>query len=213
MNGWASRMAALPAFAWAARPSAQSYAGRLIRVTDYGVGHGSLWFSDGSAWRLVGPTEVYNTTTDVVGAYAGATLVAQAMFPAGLLRVGDALGLVIRTLKSGTADAFARNIRFGGTGDIGIDSSVFSLGYGSTNTHTAENPRLKIASATAIRVTTIGSTTSFSGGTSAVGATDTTIPDIAANNNYLSITFNKNSGSAGETLTIKELTITHHPGP
>ncbi|SMF96043.1 hypothetical protein SAMN02949497_3423 [Methylomagnum ishizawai] len=213
MNGWASRMAALPAFAWAARPSAQSYAGRMIRVTDYGVGHGSLWFSDGSAWRLVAPTEIYNATTDFVGTYAGATLVAQAMFPAGLLRVGDVLALVIRTLKSGTADAFARNIRFGGTGDIGVDGSVFSLGYGSTNTHTAENPRLKIVSATSIRVTTIGSTASFSGGTSTVGATDTTIPDITANNNYLSITFNKNSGSAGETLTTKELTIIHHPGP
>ncbi|BBL74176.1 hypothetical protein [Methylomagnum ishizawai] len=192
---------------------AAAYAGRMVRATDYGVGFGSLWFSDGSVWRLAGPTQVYNTTTDFVGTYAGATLVAQVVFPANSLRVGDVLGLVIRTLKSGTADAFARNIRFGGTGDIGVDSSVFSLGYGSTNTATAENPRLKIASATAIRVTTIGSTTSFSGGTSAVGASDTTIPDIAANNNYLSITFNKNAGSAGETLTTKELTITHHPGP
>ncbi|SMF94607.1 hypothetical protein SAMN02949497_1928 [Methylomagnum ishizawai] len=192
---------------------AAAYAGQIVRATDYGVGFGSLWFSDGSAWRLLGPTQVYNTTTDFVGTYAGATLVAQVVFPANSLRVGDALSLVIRTVKSGTADAFARNIRFGGTGDIGTDSSVFSLGYGSTNTHTAENPRLKIVSATSIRVTTIGSTASFSGGTSTVGATDTTIPDIAANNSYLSITFNKNAGSAGETLTTKELTIIHHPGP
>lgn len=96
-------------YAWADRPAAADYTGRVIRVTDIGVGGGGLFMSDGTYWRplnghLVLAAENLSaiTTTQVTGtttAIPGWSLT----IPAGLFdRPGTSLRGMIRAQLEGT---------------------------------------------------------------------------------------------------------------
>lgn len=91
----------LGAYAWAHRPSAETYSGRTIIVTDIGAdGVGSLWRSDGTIWRRLHAVRFYdtgaavtvtNTTTETT--VAAMTIPGNALGPSGKIKIWPLLSM------------------------------------------------------------------------------------------------------------------------
>lgn len=193
------------AFTFANKPAAAAVAGQIIRVSDIGVGNGSLWFSNGTSLRPIAPIRLFNAASDYSGTYASETVVAQYQMPAGLLAVGDEIHILQANTKSGTNDTYTRRYRIG---IAGTTSDALVATANSTTVYAAENQIFRLMSATTMRQVTVATQTSFGAVTSA--SSTTTIPDASANALYINYCLLHASGS--ETITTNSISIVLVPG-
>lgn len=95
-------------YTWANRPAAGDYTGRVIRVTDVGVGGGGLFMSDGTYWRplngsLVLAAENLSDITTTQGIGTAAIPGWSLAIPAGLFdRPGTSIRGMVRAQLEGT---------------------------------------------------------------------------------------------------------------
>ena len=119
----------LPTATWSGLPAANSVTlGTSYLVTDVGVG-GSVWYSDGTRWRVWGgfvilgemqaPVTSNNGTTDTVQVSFGP-------FPANLLQTNDRIEISANGFKNATTDNATINFRIG-TGNSIADTSIGSF--------------------------------------------------------------------------------------
>lgn len=126
-------------YAWADRPAAASYIGRVIRVTDVGPAAGSLFISDGTYWvplnghvTLAAEAELgLFTTSSSLGELAGWSLT----IPAGLFqKPGSFLRGIIKGRRTGTlGNSGFPTIKIGWSTNGGHAIAGASAGQLSTN--------------------------------------------------------------------------------
>ncbi len=128
--------------AWASRPDATTWSGRIIRVTDY---RNSLWISDGSVWRPLNGEAVL--WTDVAAAKASAivslagnggvrwfAMPTQLAIPAGMLQPGFALKVRYAARKVGAEGSdFYINIGSAPNAGTGTSGSMLTTDFASVN--------------------------------------------------------------------------------
>ena len=137
-----------PAYTWSGKPAASAdNLGTTIRITNVGLGAGSLWESDGATWRPVNGRVVLSrgqslTATPLVS-LAGATgkLVIPTgvgisggsyVVPAGLLQAGFAIEVTAKVKKTGTGGTWSIAARLG-TGNASTDAAIASGSGAATN--------------------------------------------------------------------------------
>lgn len=184
---------------WANIPSAASNSGRIYPCTDVGDCGLTFWVSNGSAWRLMGPTNLFYTVTPATGA---ANTNEQALnpigtFPAGVLRSLRYWTVKMACAKSGTADGMTIRLR-AGTVNTTAATQIISLtgAMVAANRQTFLQCSMFSTSDTNIRL--IADRFNDFGVTSTAVAhpIDTTVSDMAANAFYMVPTMqNANTGA------------------
>lgn len=120
--------------------------------------------------------------------------------PAGTLKPSDILKLKFKLLKSGAVVSTLYNVRLGSSSAGLTNTIVAQYGPVTTARQLATNIELLVASDTTVARTTIDNAAIPFGTVTVAGAANVTVPDINANNLYLSIT--KTAGATGETSTL-----------
>lgn len=111
----AADAATLPTFTWAGKPSAASYSGRRIRITDVGLAPGLIIVSDGTNWRPDGVQVLARSGTNVAGgANTTENTLVTVTIPAGLLGTAGSLRLRYTGNSSGSANGKTWRVRFSG---------------------------------------------------------------------------------------------------
>jgi len=177
---------------WAGRPSAASYTGSIVKISDLGP-MPSLWISDGTNWNPLTPTVVVSSASLVTGTTSASDQLVLAMqIPLGILIVGRVFAARISYGKSGTTDAMtAATTRMGENGTI-ADTSVGSMQALTAGQRSSGIEVWKrMASATSVQALGVGNgglaswANSISGGALLAA---TTISDVTAAATYFSVT-------------------------
>ena len=137
-----------PAYTWVGRPVASTEnVGLVIRITDVGIGAGSLWQSDGVTWRPVNGRVVLSRGQGLAASplvtLAGATgklvipsgsgiVSGSYVVPSGLLQAGFALEVTAKVKKLGTGGTWSIAARLG-TGNAATDAAIASGSGAATN--------------------------------------------------------------------------------
>lgn len=191
---------------WANKPTA-GIAGQMFRCSDCGT-KGSLLLDDGTRWKPAGGCAVL-ATLDTASAAANATpaIAFQYLIPAGLVQNKDRLEVRTTLTKNGGTDAGILVVWMGTTGTISggtPDTTVTNATTmaGATQRAAAALWDYRLESATSIQqLGNSGSTNNSIGysnaSTSAVAAA-VTIPSVAANPTYFTISI----ASAGASNTV-----------
>lgn len=194
----------IPAFTWAALPSAASNAGLMVRVTDIGA-FGALYVSNGARWRAVnGAATLASLGASVSGIGTTEQIVLQAFLPAGSWQANDILRINNLSLgKSGTTDGGRVTVRVGTAGTT-ADTAITGLSAFSSLTATQLSSGyafdVKLVNVTsALKVgNNASNSTAFSGGNTTAAAAATTISDSSANGLWVSVSLS----STGSTNTV-----------
>lgn len=131
----AADAATLPTFTWAGKPSAASYSGRRIRITDVGLAPGLIIVSDGTSWRPDGVQVLARSGTAASGAAnTSENALATLTIPAGLLGTAGGLRLRWDGLASGSTNSKTWRVRFSGAAGsilqtLNVTASAFSHGH------------------------------------------------------------------------------------
>ncbi len=137
-----------PAYTWVGRPVASTEnVGLVIRITDVGLGAGSLWQSDGVTWRPVNGRVVLSRGQSLAASplvtRAGATgklvipsgsgiVSGSYVVPSRLLQAGFALEVTAKVKKLGTGGTWSIAARLG-TGNTATDAAIASGSGAATN--------------------------------------------------------------------------------
>lgn len=139
LNGASGAPVNGPSYTWATRPAAAGNTGRVVRITDVGLG-GSYWYSDGAFWRPVGGSVLIasqqGSITTPISAFTGVTssvfTITQPIIPAGMLVPGSATiefeAQLRRTGGNGTAQV---NVHMG-TAKSASDNTIYAFTYAAT---------------------------------------------------------------------------------
>lgn len=110
------------------RPSAVNLEGKIIFISDIGVG-GSYWISNGTTWRAVNGKYLLDSISNPIttGSSSSYSLVKSISLPANLIKDGDKIVVEAGFVKSGTVDTHTFNISIG---PLGSSSDPTSSNFG-----------------------------------------------------------------------------------
>lgn len=198
-------------YAWAGRPAAASYTGRVIRITDVGPSAGSLFISDGTYWvPLNGSVVLFaaaemglSTTSTTEAAVSGFSYVVKA----GLFRKpGSFLRTTMRGRRTGTPGSTGNSYIF--VGKSGDSLSVL----GEITALNAVSPALRgIAVVSRVSDTQIRSNNKSGAGGSFADFRDdypSYLTSFSATaDETLGLSGKISSNGTGETIWLDEMTI------
>lgn len=137
---------------WASLPSAATYNGWYVWITNAGAG-GSLWRSNGTRWKPVNGTATL-ATLDTTSANIpnSEAVVFQYQLPAGLWQVPDKLRLYLTFTKSGTTDSLTYRVRIGTAGTTADTQVQGGTIIGAAGTEASVIHDIRLQSATSAMV-------------------------------------------------------------
>lgn len=183
---------------WAALPLASAYTG-YARVTDVGT-HGSMWYSDGSTWGIVGGSVVLWQSAVAGSALTGTTNeTADVNFTlfGNLLGLNGGLEIQLKYTHTNDANTKTRRVRLGGTG---ITGTILADPQSSSNATTHVNSRIENRNSASSQLGQNG-TVNYTASTNAwkTGAVDTTVDCLLAITTQL--------GNSGNSSTLEAYRI------
>lgn len=195
--------------AWASLPPAASWNGMVVPLLDFATR--PLVRSDGTAWRLLAPSDLVVDFTPVTGiANTSEQILKQVTIPAGLLRALRYFSVRALFAKSGTSETATFRARLGTAGTTS-DQSIMSnnSSLASTNRSATVDGPFFAASATQLRGvsrdSSFGSGSFNAGATSVVYPVNYTIANMDSNVLTLSLSLTMSAGV--ETGTIAHLIL------
>lgn len=191
-------------------PAASLMSGYMAKVSDIGGTTGTLFISDGVRWKPVNGVTTLYSSDSASSAMSGITETVQRSFliPRGLLKVGDRLVCKISQSKSSTAETVTTRVRMGTAGTT-ADAQICALALMSTtNISLGWMLDLRVNSLTTVKKLGASSVNLPWGVGTGVTPAPVTVPDLSANDVYL--TFTSFMSSTVETTTIEDLSIEYH---
>lgn len=181
-------------YTWATKPAATSLpAGTQIRITDIGT-DGTMWFSTGTRYKLVGGKAIIKGLGNSVSGIANSeTIVMQALMPAGAVQTNDTVRVWVTATKSGTTDSATMIVHVGTAGTTADTTVVSNSIMGAANRTYGGIFDLKLTSATGLTRSGANSANgSYTVSNSAAGGA-TAITDASANALYWTVTLQSSS--------------------
>jgi hypothetical protein len=203
-----------PSMLFAARPSAATYTGALIRFTDVGggttgTGGGNFYFSNGTRWKPVNGSVLLDSI-DTPNAGTASTTPQQlntthVAVPAGVIAGFDRMRVWISAQKSGTVDTATITLLWGPLGTT-ADPVIATLSIATTNTTLGTILEFKRLSATSLQWVSNGTANnSYGGATTSAYPAATTVSNMDSTVMYLSIVQTMSTGV--EFATINDYTL------
>ena len=191
-------------------PAASLMSGYMAKVSDIGGTTGTLFISDGVRWKPVNGVTTLYSSDSASSAMSGIAETVQCSFliPRGLLKVGDRLVCKISQSKSSTAETVTTRVRMGTAGTT-ADAQICALALMSTtNISLGWTLDLRVNSLTTVKKLGASSVNLPWGVATGVTPAPVTVPDLSANDVYL--TFTSFMSSTVETTKIEDLSIEYH---
>lgn len=195
---------------WASLPPAASWNGMIVPLAGFATR--PLVRSDGTAWRLVAPSDLLVDLTPVTGiANTSEQILKQLAIPAGLLRALRYFSVKVLYAKSGTSETATLRARLGTAGTTS-DTAIMSNNATLASTNRAATVEGSFFAASATQLRGLGRDSASgnggfpSGATSVVYPVNVTVADMAANALTLSLSLTMNTGV--ETGTISHVIVT-----
>jgi hypothetical protein len=192
-----SRMRAAPVLTWAAFPGPTLAPAGLYFFSDVGI-NGSFWYNNGTSLKPIGPIVLHRLITPLTTSNGTAeeAIAISGKIPVGVLAVGRQLRAEFLISKSGTVESTSNLLKIGTNADgkTGASTASSVLSLSTTSRQLAFIQINNIITNTQVQNISVGgSATPYNISTSApVGAR--TIPDITANDVYISLTGTKTTG-------------------
>ena len=185
-------------FTWANRPLPSEYLGPLF-ITD--IGGGSEWISNGiNLYPLGGRVTLYDLLTPLTTTAGTAKILAQNIIRAKMLKDRDIIRITYTATKSGTVETATHNFRLGITGTTS-DTSLASTGApGGTNVAVGNVIEFQRVSPTTLLRLGSAVTGGYNGPSTTAIAGAITVPDMDANDLFLSLS--SLSSANVETYTL-----------
>lgn len=190
-------------FTWAQRPNAATVPVRSrFCCTDVGVGGMSYWWSDGTNWRVMAPTDIlFDTTPVVLGASASEQLAKSFLIQAGLLTSARYFSMKMLITKVGTTDSVNPKLRLGTAADLS-GASIFSFGslVGAANASgSVESLQFATSSTQVRRLGAQSGNAAWNGaGSNTAYPQNVTVSDMSTNPLYLVVS-TQNSGATDQS--------------
>jgi hypothetical protein len=189
-------------------PSAASYSGHTILVTDVGV-NGSLWRSNGTIWAPVSAIDMAKIGASI-SLISGTTqnIYLSAFFPTNLLKIGSEIEITLAGEKGGTAENTALKYYIGTTGttsDTAIVQSPPFIPTTSKRAHVRTCLRIDSNTQAILLHAAANGTTEY--GANTVGWVRDTIPNITLNGLYISVGINFSGSSDTGTVVAGRITL------
>jgi hypothetical protein len=203
------RMQKAPSMAFASFPGVAAAAPGLYFFSDVGV-DGSFWYNNGTTLEPIAPIVLSRLSAQVASSN-GTAEEAYAISPkisAGILKAGRKLQVFSTLVKSGTVETTSNAFKIGTNADgiTGATSISSALALSFTNRAWVFESSHQVMSDTTLQQTTLpGSASPYGLSTSAVPS-PRTIPSVAANDLYISLTGTKTTGGI-ETLTAMHFDV------
>lgn len=195
-----------PVMTWAEFPGPSAAPQGLYFFSNIGV-NGSFWYNDGTKLSPIAPILLYRLLTAFTSTTGTAeeTYAVTGKIPIGVLAIGRQLRAELLLTKSGTAESTSSNVKIGTNADGKTGATSISSAF---STLTGSNRQLAFVQTqtfltnTSVQQSIIGgSAVPYGVTTSSTGITPRTIPDISANELYVSLTGTKTTGGI-ETVTV-----------
>lgn len=187
----------LPSFTWAAAQAVVAqYAGKAARITNVGVGAGSIWLSDGTNWHPIGPIMLARGGPLTLTGTTAETAMVNLTVLGGLMLAERRLALDLAGSWPGSTNAKTMRARHAAVS--GITGTAYVSVTTSTATHLTGRATAIIKNDAA--ADQAGLPAAFSGGVGlSTGAMLSDTLNTAADT-FINIT--GQLGSAAETLTL-----------
>lgn len=200
-------------YAFNALPSASSYSGWVVKVSNVGGSAGSYWVSNGTRWMpLNGQTMVYLLPARATMSGVTEIVLGSALLPLGLMQNTDRVDLRVTVSKSATSETATLKLRIGTAGTI-ADTLITSSGTLAGATISL-GVVLSYRRESATSLQKLGNGNSFTNGWSGSASTaypgPNTISSMDSSPIYLSIT--SQMSSTVEVAALEDFEVTLRSG-
>jgi hypothetical protein len=198
-----SRMRAAPVLTWATFPGPTLAPVGLYFFSDIGI-NGSFWYNSGATLNPVDPIVLSRLSAQVASSNGTAeeAYAISSKIPAGVLKTGRKIQIYSTIVKSGTVESTSSTFKIGtnANGITGATSISSALAVSTTNRHWCFESAHQVMSDTTLQQTTAGGSLNPYGASTSVQPGPRTVPNMASNDLYISLTGTKTTGGI-ETIT------------